>query len=183
MGFNDYGRITIDSRHANEREVTPVILSAGDVTGRTLRYVMYDGQDAMSATGLSAQFLLDQDAGLWCDMTKVAGEDTATFEAAIPMGNVAAGHHKGCVRVIDSGGNVINTRAFAVYVEKSLVEAEGDAEEMHAYGVLMQDLETAIAAAYDAAEKAGWYIDGHTLYLGATAAIDGTTIYLRGVEE
>lgn len=42
----------------------------------------------------------------------------------------------------------------------------------------VQDARRAAWAAWDAASRAGWYLDGHTLYLGATAYIEQDTIVL-----
>lgn len=149
---NSYPVIELDSRNVNEVEVAPIILSQGDSSGRIIRYALWDGQDAMSGTGLSARFCIDQDEGLYAAMTAVAGASTATFQAAVPMGGVEAGWHAGCIRVSDSGGRVINTRLFKVYVEKSAIGSS--AEQITAYADIISGAEDATTAANTAATAA-----------------------------
>lgn len=149
---NSYPVIELDSRHVNDVEVQPVVLSQGDSNGRIIKYALWDGQDAMNGTGLTARFCIDQDSGLYTAMTAVAGASTATFQAAVPMGGVEAGWHVGCIRVTDSGGRVINTRTFKVYVEKAVIG--GSAEQITAYADIIAGAESATDAATDAATLA-----------------------------
>ena len=149
---NSYPVIERDSRNINEVDVAPIILSQGDSSGRIIRYALWDGQDAMSGTGLSARFCIDQDEGLYAAMTAVAGASTATFQVAVPMGGVEAGWHAGCIRVSDSGGRVINTRLFKVYVEKSAIGSS--AEQITAYADIIAGAEDATTAANAAATAA-----------------------------
>lgn len=140
-----YSAIEIDSRHVNEVEVAPVTLSSEDVRGRTIRYVAWDGNDPMDSTGLTARFYVDQGTGLYCDMSTVSGAETATFEVAVPMGNIDAGYHRGCIVISDSGGRAISTRAFPVVVEK-FMDSSGDAEMMEVLDDMHQIVQDAIAS-------------------------------------
>lgn len=154
--YGDYSIIEIDAGHANDREVSLIVLSAGDVTGRTIRYVMRDGTQDKDATGLTARLYIDQDDGLYCDMAAVSGADTATFEVAVPMGNVNPGYHRACIRVTDSGGNVINSRLFTIFVEKSLSESGSPAmlEVLDALRTATADARAAADSANAAASSA-----------------------------
>lgn len=148
MAIEQFRRITIEAGGANAKHA-PVYLSAGDDAGRILRFVVRNGTQAVSGDGLSCRFLIDEGAGLYQDMTLVAGEPTATWEAALHMGGVTPGNHRAAFRVTDSDGGIVCTREFMCVVEAGVLADGEQSEEMQD---ALSDFEERVRAAEETAD-------------------------------
>ena len=128
-----------------------VYLSAGDDEGRILRFVLYNGSEAVSSTGLSARVELGQQSGLYQAMTAVDGADTATWECALKMGNVEPGTCRMGIRITDSGEHTICHLSFKAIIEADLMTSQEDSEEMQ---TALSDFQAAAQAAISACDTA-----------------------------
>lgn len=154
MALEDYRRVTISSDYANE-PIDPIRLSAGDDNGRILRFVLKNGENNVSTTGLTCRFLIDQGAGLYQTLTPVTGTTTATWEAPLPMGGVTAGQHVGTIEVTDSSDNVVCCRNFSIIVEMGIFANGEQSESMQdALSEFQEKTNAAVQQNLDAVEDA-----------------------------
>lgn len=161
MALSAYRRVEVALDLANDY-APPVTVSSEDSGGRVIRAVITDGGAAVAPTGLTARLLYNpapgdgSESGGYVIMAAVAGEATATFEAACPRIEPPSGLM--AVEVSDAAGTVVS-RTFEARVERPVLAMERQSgqdalAEFRAAVKTLGDVTAATKAANTAAKSA-----------------------------
>ena len=151
---DEHRRITVVSHHANDVFQT-IILSNGDNSGRIIRYVYWDGSEPADITGLACKFTINQQGGLYEDMTPVIGEPTATWECSPNCTGLIPGVFSGSFIVTDSNDRVIESLPGKIKISQGTFGAgESGAEMQSALSEFEQRAQDALDNANDAVTTA-----------------------------
>lgn len=119
--ITDYRTVKITNEDASER--LPVIfLNTDDVRGRIVQFELWNDGNAVNGSGMSAKFyILSQGTSYHQDMILLSGTETATWQAALYMDDIAPGEHTAEIRVTDTDGTIVATRPFTAIVERGVI--------------------------------------------------------------
>lgn len=119
--ITDYRTVKITNEDASER--LPVIfLNTDDVRGRIVQFELWNDGNSVSGSGMSARFyILSQGTSYHQDMVPLSGTETATWQAALYMDDIAPGEHTAEIRVTDTDGTIVATRPFTAIVERGVI--------------------------------------------------------------
>lgn len=157
MALDSFRRIVIDIDTANDY-IAPIILSRGDVNGRTLVVKLTDnGKPVTNTDGLVVKLAYKsagQTSGWVKTMTKVGGYDTAAWSCSAPGSVLSSEYAIMCIQICQ-GSDVVCSRTFRAAVDKPIINLNPGTDEGDAVKALQEMLASLDEqqAKFDAAEK------------------------------
>ena len=137
--LESFRRIDIEVDYCNDY-LPPVRLSGDDQNGRVIRFSVTDAGAPVTGEGLTARLLYNSAPGVsmgsYVDMAAVPGQQTATFEAAVPTDFARGGEM--CVQ-LRMGNTEICTRHMSVVSERRLID-DTSSEASNMQNVLLEIL-------------------------------------------
>ena len=126
--LGDYKAIVLECDQANDYMRT-VTANTGDVNGRTIRARLTNNGENISPDGITARLYFDPNPddqtefGDYVDMTPLADQPTATFDAPIPAAALTkSGHTRMGIAFSQNETDVVVTRTFDVTVEQGVLK-------------------------------------------------------------
>ena len=128
MALESYRRQRVISNSANADFDKVIMLNAGDVEGRIVRFEAAKG-NGRAAT--ACKLWIDKGEGLavFCELIRV-DMPTPTWEAAIPVRGLAVGMYDAAIRLEDVDGSITETMPIRVQVVGSILAESEATEEM-----------------------------------------------------
>lgn len=157
MALDSFRRIVIEIDTANDY-IAPIILSRGDVNGRTLVVKLTDnGKPVTNTDGLVVKLAYKsagQTSGWVKTMTKVGGYDTAAWSCSAPGSVLSSEYAIMCIQICQ-GSDVVCSRTFRAAVDKPIINLNPGTDEGDAVKALQEMLASLDEqqAKFDAAEK------------------------------
>lgn len=157
MALDGFRRIVIEIDTANDY-IAPIILSRGDVNGRTLVVKLTDnGKPVTNTDGLVVKLAYrsaGQTSGWVKTMTKVGGYDTAAWSCSAPGSVLNSEYAIMCIQICQ-GSDVVCSRTFRAAVDKPIINLNPGTDEGDAVKALQEMLASLDEqqAKFDAAEK------------------------------
>ena len=157
MALDSFRRIVIEIDTANDY-IAPIILSRGDVNGRTLVVKLTDnGKPVTNTDGLVVKLAYKsagQTSGWVKTMTKVGGYDTAAWSCSAPGSVLNSEYAIMCIQICQ-GSDVVCSRTFRAAVDKPIINLSPGTDEGDAIKALQEMLASLDGqqAKFDAAEK------------------------------
>ena len=157
MALDSFRRIVIEIDTANDY-IAPIILSRGDVNGRTLVVKLTDnGNPVTNTDGLVVKLAYKsagQTSGWVKTMTKVGGYDTAAWSCSAPGSVLSSEYAIMCIQICQ-GSDVVCSRTFRAAVDKPIINLSPGTDEGDAVKALQEILASLDEqqAKFDAAEK------------------------------
>lgn len=157
MALDSFRRIVIEIDTANDY-IAPIILSRGDVNGRTLVVKLTDnGKPVTNTDGLVVKLAYKsagQTSGWVKTMTKVGGYDTAAWSCSAPGSVLNSEYAIMCIQICQ-GSDVVCSRTFRAAVDKPIINLNPGTDEGDAVKALQEMLASLDEqqAKFDAAEK------------------------------
>lgn len=157
MALDSFRRIVIEIDTANDY-IAPIILSRGDVNGRTLVVKLTDnGKPVTNTDGLVVKLAYrsaGQTSGWVKTMTKVGGYDTAAWSCSAPGSVLNSEYAIMCIQICQ-GSDVVCSRTFRAAVDKPIINLNPGTDEGDAVKALQEMLASLDEqqAKFDAAEK------------------------------
>ena len=157
MALDNFRRIVIEIDTANDY-IAPIILSRGDVNGRTLVVKLTDnGKPVTNTDGLVVKLAYKsagQTSGWVKTMTKVGGYDTAVWSCSAPGSVLNSEYAIMCIQICQ-GSDVVCSRTFRAAVDKPIINLSPGTDEGDAVKALQEMLASLDEqqAKFDAAEK------------------------------
>lgn len=157
MALDSFRRIVIEIDTANDY-IAPIILSRGDVNGRTLVVKLTDnGKPVTNTDGLVVKLAYKsagQTSGWVKTMTKVGGYDTAAWSCSAPGSVLNSEYAIMCIQICQ-GSDVVCSRTFRAAVDKPIINLSPGTDEGDAVKALQEMLASLDEqqAKFDAAEK------------------------------
>ena len=157
MALDSFRRIVIEIDTANDY-IAPIILSRGDVNGRTLVVKLTDnGKPVTNTDGLVVKLAYKsagQTSGWVKTMTKVGGYDTAAWSCSAPGSVLNSEYAIMCIQICQ-GSDVVCSRTFRAAVDKPIINLNPGTDEGDAVKALHEMLASLDEqqAKFDAAEK------------------------------
>lgn len=157
MALDSFRRIVIEIDTANDY-IAPIILSRGDVNGRTLVVKLTDnGKPVTNTDGLVVKLAYrsaGQTSGWVKTMTKVGGYDTAAWSCSAPGSVLSSEYAIMCIQICQ-GSDVVCSRTFRAAVDKPIINLNPGTDEGDAVKALQEMLASLDEqqAKFDAAEK------------------------------
>lgn len=157
MALDGFRRIVIEIDTANDY-IAPIILSRGDVNGRTLVVKLTDnGKPVTNTDGLVVKLAYrsaGQNSGWVKTMTKVGGYDTAAWSCSAPGSVLNSEYAIMCIQICQ-GSDVVCSRTFRAAVDKPIINLNPGTDEGDAVKALQEMLASLDEqqAKFDAAEK------------------------------
>lgn len=157
MALDSFRRIVIEIDTANDY-IAPIILSRGDVNGRTLVVKLTDnGKPVTNTDGLVVKLAYKsagQNSGWVKTMTKVGGYDTAAWSCSAPGSVLNSEYAIMCIQICQ-GSDVVCSRTFRAAVDKPIINLNPGSDEGDAVKALQEILASLDEqqAKFDAAEK------------------------------
>lgn len=157
MALDSFRRIVIEIDTANDY-IAPIILSRGDVNGRTLVVKLTDnGKPVTNTDGLVVKLAYrsaGQTSGWVKTMTKVGGYDTAAWSCSAPGSVLSSEYAIMCIQICQ-GSDVVCSRTFRAAVDKPIINLSPGTDEGDAVKALQEILASLDdqQAKFDAAEK------------------------------
>lgn len=157
MALDNFRRIVIEIDTANDY-IAPIILSRGDVNGRTLVVKLTDnGKPVTNTDGLVVKLAYKsagQTSGWAKTMTKVGGYDTAAWSCSAPGSVLNSEYAIMCIQICQ-GSDVVCSRTFRAAVDKPIINFSPGTDEGDAVKALQEMLASLDEqqAKFDAAEK------------------------------
>ena len=157
MALDSFRRIVIEIDTANDY-IAPIILSRGDVNGRTLVVKLTDnGKPVTNTDGLVVKLAyksVGQTSGWVKTMTKVGGYDTAAWSCSAPGSVLNSEYAIMCIQICQ-GSDVVCSRTFRAAVDKPIINLSPGTDEGDAVKALQEMLASLDEqqAKFDAAEK------------------------------
>ncbi len=157
MALDSFRRIVIEIDTANDY-IAPIILSRGDVNGRTLVVKLTDnGKPVTNTDGLVVKLAyksVGQTSGWVKTMTKVGGYDTAAWSCSAPGSVLNSEYAIMCIQICQ-GSDVVCSRTFRAAVDKPIINLNPGTDEGDAVKALQEMLASLDEqqAKFDAAEK------------------------------
>lgn len=157
MALDSFRRIVIEIDTANDY-IAPIILSRGDVNGRTLVVKLTDnGKPVTNTDGLVVKLAYKsagQTSGWVKTMTKVGGYDTAAWSCSAPGSVLNSEYALMCIQICQ-GSDVVCSRTFRAAVDKPIINLSPGTDEGDAVKALQEMLASLDEqqAKFDAAEK------------------------------
>lgn len=142
MALDSFRRIVIEIDTANDY-IAPIILSRGDVNGRTLVVKLTDnGKPVTNTDGLVVKLAYrsaGQTSGWVKTMTKVGGYDTAAWSCSAP-GSVLRSEYATFAIQFCQGADVLCSRTFRASVDQSIINVSPETDEGDALKALQEIL-------------------------------------------
>ena len=157
MALDSFRRIVIEIDTANDY-IAPIILSRGDVNGRTLVVKLTDnGKPVTNTDGLVVKLAYKsagQTSGWVKTMTKVGGYDTAAWSCSAPGSVLSSEYAIMCIQICQ-GSDVVCSRTFRAAVDKPIINLDPGTDGGDAVKALQEMLASLDKqqAKFDAAEK------------------------------
>ena len=130
MIIGDYRNTTRIEADNTNKGIDVFDLSTGDVRGRIIRFALYDGNSPVNPTGLTCQFVINQQGGLYETMTPVQDAETATWEIAPSTHGLEPGICDAAFRVTASDESVTETIPFKIRIVQGILEEGESGTEM-----------------------------------------------------
>lgn len=149
MALESYRRQRVISKSANADFGQIIMLNAGDVDGRIVRFEAAKGNGRANT---ACKLWIDKGEGLavFCELIRV-DMPTPTWEAAIPVRGLDVGMYDAAIRLEDVDGSITETMPLRVQVVGSILAESEATEEMQD---ALDDFETRTAIAITAANAA-----------------------------
>lgn len=142
MALDSFRRIVIEIDTANDY-IAPIILSRGDVNGRTLVVKLTDnGKPVTNTDGLVVKLAYKsagQTSGWVKTMTKVGGYDTAAWSCSAPGSVLNSEYAIMCIQICQ-GSDVVCSRTFRAAVDKPIINLNPGTDEGDAVKALQEML-------------------------------------------
>lgn len=142
MALNNFRRIVIEIDTVNDY-IAPIILSGGDINGRTIVVKLTDnGNPVLNVGSITARLayrVAGQSSGWFKTMEKVDGYGTAAWSCAAP-GSVLRSEYATFAIQFCQGTDVLCSRTFRASVDQSIINVSPETDEGDALKALQEIL-------------------------------------------